>query len=149
MAGSVFKKMKRNYRDLKGRVKRGLFRKKKYIVYREKLPLEEKTILLESQQGGSLGGNIFALLKELCNNPDYREYKLYLSCFESRLEGRKELLRHHGLADRVTVVSTGRAEYFKVLATAKYLINDNTFTPTFIKRPGQLYLNTSACSSGI
>lgn len=145
MAASItkkFKKLKKTYRDVRGKIKRGLFRKKKYIGYRDTLPIDEKAILLESQQGGTVGGNIFALMKELCQNPDYAEYKLYLSCFESRLEGRQELLKHHGLDKRVTVVSTGRAEYFKMLATAKYLINDNTFTPMYIKRPGQVYLNT-------
>ena len=145
MATSItqkFNKIKKSYRELRGKIKKGLFRKKKYIGYRDTLPIDEKAILLESQQGGALGGNIYALLKELCDNPAYSEFKLYLSCFESRLEGRQAFLKQHGLDKRVTVVSTGRAEYFKMLATAKYLINDNTFTPMYIKRPEQVYFNT-------
>lgn len=137
-----YEKIKKAYRQLRGKIKRGLFRKKKYISYLEKCPIEEKSILLESQHGGTVGGNIFAILKELCENPVYAEYKLYLACFESRLEGRYQFLKQHGLQDRVTVLSTGRNEYFKVLATAKYLINDNTFTNVFIKRPEQIYFNT-------
>lgn len=136
------KNYKINYREIRGKIKRGLFRKKKYIWYRDNCPLEEKAILLESQHGGVVGGNIFAIMKELCNSPEYQDYTIYLACFESRLESRHELLSHHGLADRVKVLSTGRTEYFKVLATAKYLINDNTFTNIFIKREGQVYLNT-------
>ncbi len=137
-----YKKLKKTYREVRGKIKKGLLRKKKYIWYREHCPMEEKAILLESQHGGVVGGNIFAIMKELCNSPEYQEYTIYLACFESRLEGRYELLRHHGLMDRVKVVSTARNEYFKVLATAKYLINDNTFTNVFIKREGQVYLNT-------
>lgn len=145
MAASVKSKIKRlkcNYREIKSKIKKGLFRKKKYITYRDTLPIDEKAILLESQHGGTVGGNIFALLKELCSNPAYAEYTIYLSCFESRLEGRYAFLKHHGLEQRVKVVSTGREEYFKMLATVKYLINDNTFTPMYIKRPEQVYLNT-------
>ena len=33
-------------------------------------------------------------------------------------------------------------QYFKTIASAKYLINDNTFLPFFIKRDEQVYLNT-------
>lgn len=134
--------LKKSYRELKAKIKKGLFRKKKYIWFRENCPLDEKAILLESQHGGVVGGNIFAIMKELANSPEYAEYTIYLACFESRLEGRYQLLRHHGLLDRVKVVSTAREEYFKILATAKYLINDNTFTNVFIKREGQVYLNT-------
>lgn len=137
-----YEKTKKAYRELRGKIKRGLFRKKKYISYLEKCPIEEKSILLESQHGGTVGGNIFAILKELCENPAYADYKLYLACFESRLESRYQFLKQHHLQDRVTVLSTGRNEYFKVLATAKYLINDNTFTNVFIKREEQVYLNT-------
>lgn len=134
--------LRKNYKEIKTKIKKGLFRKKKYIWFRENLPLDEKAILLESQHGGVVGGNIFAVMKELCNNPEYEDYTIYLACFESRLESRYTLLKHHGLFDRVKVVSTAREEYFKVLATAKYLINDNTFTNIFIKREGQVYLNT-------
>ena len=134
--------VKKNYKEIKTKIKKGLFRKKRYIRFRETCPIDEKAILLESQHGGVVGGNIFAIMKELCNNPEYADYTIYLACFESRLEGRYALLRHHGLLERVKVVSTGRDEYFKVLATAKYLINDNTFTNVFIKREGQVYLNT-------
>ena len=135
-------KIKSTYRKIKGKVKKGLFRKKMYLWYQEHCPIDEKAILLESQQGGALGGNIFALLKELCENEAYKEYRLYLSCTEVALKERKNFLERYGLQHRVTVVSLGRNEYFKVLATAKYLINDNTFIFVFMKRPEQVYLNT-------
>ena len=135
-------KIKSTYRKIKGKVKKGLFRKKMYLWYQEHCPIDEKAILLESQQGGALGGNIFALLKELCENEAYKEYRLYLSCTDVALKERKSFLERYGLQHRVTVVSLGRNEYFKVLATAKYLINDNTFIFVFMKRPEQVYLNT-------
>jgi len=137
-----FKKWKKKYRQMKQKVKKGLLRKKKYIGYINKYPVDEKAILLESQHGGSIGGNIFALLRELCENPRYSEYKIYLSCFNGLLKSRRAFLRQYGLEERVQLVSTAKAGYFKILATVKYLINDNTFTYAFIKRPEQVYLNT-------
>jgi len=134
------KKIKKKYRKFKQ--KKSLVRKKKYIGFMKKYPVEKKTILLESQHGGSIGGNIFALLKELCENPAYQEYTIYLSCYKSLLKSRKKFLKQYGLHERVKLVSTAKAGYFKILATVKYLINDNTFTYAFIKRPEQVYLNT-------
>ena len=135
-------KIKSTYRKIKGKVKKGLFRKKMYLWYQEHCPIDEKAILLESQQGGSLGSNIFTLLKELCENKEYAQYRLYLSCTEVALKDRQRFLERYGLQDRVKIVSLGRNEYFKVLATAKYLINDNTFIFVFMKRKEQVYLNT-------
>lgn len=134
--------VKKNYRRLTGKIERGLVGKKQYAYYLEHCPVKEKTVLLESQLGGSLGSNIFAVLRELCENPDYAEYRLYLSCKKEQMEGRRAFLAGYGLAERVTLVSVSSKEYFKALATAKYLINDNTFVHVFIKRPEQIYFNT-------
>lgn len=138
----TYSNVKRKVREIHGKIKRGLFHKKKYIWYREHCALDEKAILLESQHGGVVGGNIFAIMKELCNNSEYQDFTIYLSCFEERMKSRQELLKRNGLSERVKVLSTGREEYYKILATAKYLINDNTFINIFIKREGQVYLNT-------
>ena len=85
--------IKKTYQEIRRKIKRGMLRKKNYIRYREQYPLDEKAILLESQHGGIVGGNIFAIMNELCNNPEYQDYTIYLACFESRLESRYELLR--------------------------------------------------------
>ena len=58
------------------------------------------------------------------------------------MESRRAFLAGYGLAERTKLLSVSSKEYFKVLATAKYLINDNTFVHVFIKRPEQVYFNT-------
>ena len=50
-----YEKAKKAYRELRGKIKKGLLRKKKYISYLEKCPIQEKAILLESQHGGTVG----------------------------------------------------------------------------------------------
>lgn len=133
---------KKYYRKLSGKIESGLVGKKQYVHYLEHCPVKEKTVLLESQLGGSLGGNIFVILKELCENPEYADYQLYLSCKKEKMESRRKFLAGYGLAERTTLLDTSSKEYFKVLATAKYLINDNTFLHVFMKRPEQVYFNT-------
>lgn len=135
-------KLKKNYRKLSGKIAKGLIWKKQYVYYLEHYPVRENAVLLESQLGGSLGGNIFAILKELCENPRYAGYQLFLSCKKEQMETRQEFLKRYGLAERTKLLSVSGREYFKILATAKYLINDNTFIHVFIKRPEQIYLNT-------
>ena len=137
-----YDKLKRKYKSLSGKLERGLIGKKQYVYYLEHCKVKENNILLESQLGGSLGGNIFAIMRELCEAPEYAKYRLFLACSKEQMESRKAFLGLYGLAERVKLLSTSSREYFKVLATSKYLINDNTFTHVFIKRPEQVYFNT-------
>lgn len=138
----TWKTAKKYYRKICGKIESGLVGKRQYVYYLEHYPVKEKTILLESQLGASLGGNIFAVLKELCENPEYADFQLYHSCKKEQMESRRAFLAGYGLEKRTTLLDTSSREYFKVLATAKYLINDNTFIHVFIKRPEQIYFNT-------
>ena len=137
-----YDKMKKKCQMISTKVKQGMIGRQQYFWYLEHCSVKEHVVLLESQHGGSLGGNIFAILKELCENPRFAEYKLCLACQPAKLEGRKHFLQKYGLAERTRLVSTSSREYFKILATAKYLINDNTFMHVFVKRPEQVFFNT-------
>ena len=114
---------------------------KNYIHYLEHCKVKKNIILLESQHGKTLGGNIAAIAKELATSKQYRGHKIFLSCKEEQTEEMKQLLVKIG-AKKIRPLATGSGKYFKILATAKYLINDNTFVLDFIKRPEQIYLNT-------
>lgn len=120
---------------------RGLLQKKRYLAYREKLPVDKKTVLLESQHGRSMDGNVYAVLEELCKNDAYKDLTLYVSATAENCKRFSRVLKEKGMS-RVKVVRYGTYRYFKVLATAGYLVNDNTFIYCFIKREEQIYLNT-------
>lgn len=110
-----------------------------YVFCRDTFPLKENSILLQSRYGDDLGGNIFYILKELSQN--YREYTLYLAYNNKTVARYKALLNRYGVKN-VHLVKLHRAKYWYLLATCKYLINDVTFHTAFIKREGQVYLNT-------
>ncbi len=115
--------------------------KLRYLKWYRKLKIDEKAILLESQHGTEISGNIFYLLKELAANPLYKDYKIYLSCRPGTKEKFENMMEKYGI-NGVTTLILSTTEYMQVLASAKYLFNDNTFLPFYVKKDGQVYLNT-------
>ena len=111
-----------------------------YIAYCD-LPIEEKFVLLEGGQGSNINGNMFAMLKELCENSKWAEYTPVFVVTAKTMEKAKARMEIYGYKKAVLVVRDS-AEYCKYLATAKYLLTDNTFPPYFNKRCEQVYLNT-------
>ncbi len=103
--------------------------------------IRENAILLEAQHGQSVDGTVFAMLLVLAKEEAFREYTLYLTVAKNKRKSIEARLKSAGLTQVKTVVR-GTCGYFKVLATAKYLINDTTFIYNFVKREGQVYLNT-------
>lgn len=115
--------------------------KKNYVKYYDELEIDEHCILLESQHGTEINGNIFYLLRYLSQNEDYNHYKIYVAARNSKINQFHNVLQFYKIENvRITVLSSD--EYFRLLASAKYLINDNTFLPFFVKKEGQVYLNT-------
>ncbi len=113
----------------------------RYPHYYKKLPIQEKAVLLESQHGTGMQGNMFYMLRTLATDPTYADYTLYLSCRENNRKQFRAMLDSNGM-ERVQLVAVSTRDYMKALASCKYLFNDNTFLPFFMKRPEQVYLNT-------
>lgn len=140
LKGRIVRQAKRA-RGVVRKLRRGLLQRKRYLAYLERLPVKRDVVLLESQHGRSLDGNIYAVLAELCRGEAYRGLTLYVSAAPKNCRRFKTILKENGF-DRVRVLCRGTYTYFKVLATAGYLVNDNTFIYCFIKREEQIYLNT-------
>lgn len=115
--------------------------RKNYAKYIDSLPVDDKCVLLESQHGTQFNGVVFRLCKYLSESKKYRDFRIVIPCRISDVDNINSRLKKYGM-EKVEVVVYASDEYFKVLASAKYLINDNTFDPAFVKKPGQVYLNT-------
>ena len=115
--------------------------KKKYIKFYEELPIDDKVILIESQHGREMSGNVFYLMKHLCENEEYDSYTVYLTARLGKKAAFQKLLDFYGM-NKINLLVLASEEYYRTVASAKYLINDNTFMPFFIKKEGQVYLNT-------
>lgn len=53
----------------------------------------------------------------------------------------KAILEHYGF-ENVNIIVYASDDYMRLLASAKYLINDATFPNYWIKKEGQVYINT-------
>lgn len=112
-----------------------------YIKYYERLPIQENVILFESQKGTQNSGNIFYLMKYISLSEKYRNFKLYLSAWGRYRNKFTKLLNGYGIKN-INIVTYSSDEYVRLLAGAKYLINDVALPPYYIKKKGQVYLNT-------
>ena len=113
---------------------------KKFMKYMKK-PIKEKTILLNSQQGNNINGNMFYILKELQNNVIYKEYKIYVAYIKGKKRQFKDKLKNYGI-NKPILIQINTNKYAKKLATCKFLFSDTSFSIYFIKREEQIYLNT-------
>ena len=121
--------------------KQGYIRSR-YFWYREHYPLRKKRILAESSKGNRPFSNMAAILEELATAPEYASFEIFLSGDAEFFSDRENYLKEKGLDRRVKLLTIDTVEYYKVLATAKYLICEDSFIYLFTKRPGQVYLNT-------
>ncbi len=114
-----------------------------YIAYKHK-SVENKRILINSQHGANLSGNMFYILKEVCTNPLYSGFEIGITYGNDKnKEQFMEMIDEYQFSHKkITYVKNNSKEYAYFLATAKYLFNDTSFPVYFIKRDEQVYLNT-------
>ncbi len=119
-----------------------LYTHRAYIRMYKKLPICDNVVLLESQHGTTLGGNIAKILQTLCEDEEFKDLKLYVTVRKTNEASLRAQWSSFKNSERIHAVRFDSNKYFRILASAGKLINDNTFLGLFIKKPGQLYLNT-------
>lgn len=108
-----------------------------YAEYVETHRVDPATILYESYWGTNLSCHPLALYKELRNDPRATGFN-HVWVVQKTANIPEQLLDDPS----VIFVKYGSDRYLRYLATAKYLINNTTFVPYFLRRPEQKYLNT-------
>ena len=111
-----------------------------YTKFYETLPINENQIVFQSYDGSSFTGNNYYIFKAIYNNPEYDHFEKIVIAKDP--DAIKAYLTSKGFEKKVTVIKIYSKEYCRVLASAKYLFNNATFAPFFIKKEGQVYLNT-------
>lgn len=87
-----------------------------------------------------MGSNILRLMIEIKRKYG-NKYKIFLTCVPEKAKIITKLLIDYEISD-VTLVNPKGLKYFKLLATVKYLFNDTTFASRYIKKEGQIVVNT-------
>lgn len=114
---------------------------KSYYIDFCSLPIDDKLVLLEGGQGTNINGNMFSMLNEINSNPRWKEYVTVFVVTQDTLDSAKARMQFYGFNNVILSVRDSK-QYCKYLATAKYIMTDNSFPPYFNKREGQVFLNT-------
>lgn len=110
-----------------------------YTECLQTLPVDEYCILLESEHGEKIGTGIRYLAEILSKKDEYKKYKIYMTGNKDRMEEFQDYLDWIGMPE-IQAVGYGTPDYYRVLATAKYLFNDSNFVAWFVKREEQVYV---------
>lgn len=117
------------------------FNRIQYFNYYKKSDIKSNLIFLEAQNAKNFNGNIYYLAKTLNNDSEYKKYDIYFSICKNKYEEAKKFFESKGI-NRIKLVKSKTRLYYKLLASAKYLFTDTSFDPCFIKKDGQVILNT-------
>lgn len=112
-----------------------------YSRYYEDGIVWKNTILFESFGGINFQGNPYYIYKTIFFDARFSDYNIYIS-HQKPKELVEWLIKADLFDSRIEVVETRGKQYRNALSHCKYLINNVSFTMDFIKKEGQVYVNT-------
>ena len=134
--------MKQNIKLVLKKIKNKYYRfKLKYLKYYRKLKIDDSFIMIEAQHGAGIMGNMYYVLKEIRTNPKYQNYKVAVVVRGSKIPEVRRFLQNKNI-ENYEMVTLASKRFYEVLASAKYLITDTSMTPNYIKKDGQVLINT-------
>jgi len=114
----------------------------KYREFFETLPVDPDMVILEARNGRAIDGNVYYILRELLMSAEYAGLSLYLVTENETAEEtiRRKTGRLNG-AERIRYVRLHSEDYYRIMASAGFIVNDASIPNFFIKKEGQTYLN--------
>lgn len=109
----------------------------RYLTLRSELPLFDHVFLWETHFGKRIDCNPYAMWQEVCKRDTAGEYVHIWVCDDPRNAPADVLEDAHTVVTR-----RESAGYWFALAVAKYLVNNASFSHEFLKREGQVHVNT-------
>ncbi len=136
-AVSGYNVVKNNLRRVFGRAPKMKFFYGSYYRHCDIVP---NRILFESFHGSTISDSPLYILKELLSRPNADEYEIFYSSNTDDYEEHEKFIKANNIPAKLVCISSYK--YLKVLATAKYLINNSSFPVYFIRKDEQVYLQT-------
>ncbi|QIV88316.1 glycosyltransferase [Glutamicibacter mishrai] len=127
-------KVKRISRRIKNLAKREV------QSYWRNLPIMEKSVLFESYSGNGMLCHPEAIFRYMLERPEYSDFKF--TWVLNDIHRYESITKDFESYSNVSFVKYGSLEYHRKLSTSKYLVNNVSFPAPFVKRDGQVYLNT-------
>lgn len=139
----IKKQAKSMLKLVKKATKSQFFRAKfRFVNYSEKFDIDENLVLFEAFMGNDFTGNPFYIFEQLCKNSEYDNLKKVICVNKAHREKVSTLIKKYGYTKNVRIINRNTPAYCKALTTAKYLVNNVSFPTYFVKREGQIFLNT-------
>lgn len=110
----------------------------RYAISYEHYAVKDKMVFYESMGGTRMMDNPYAVFEYIVNEQDFEDYT-HIWVVNSFSVIPDEFRSK----DNIIFVKKGSDAYFKYICSAKYLICNSTFEPYVVRKPDQLYLQTS------
>ena len=109
-----------------------------YNAYYNK-DIDENLVYLESRDGLDFTGNIFRIVEELSTG-NYGDLKIHVHAKPHVVDKIKAYQKNYDL--KIDKIITKEALATKTLERAKYIFTDSGIRPKYVKRKGQIFVNT-------
>lgn len=111
-----------------------------YAWYYKHKKVKPNIILFESFHGSTISDSPFYILKELLASEEKNKFTIYYSTLDAAHDKHNKLFQEMNIPAKLVKINSYK--YVRLLATAKYLINNSSFPVYFIRRQEQNYLQT-------
>lgn len=111
-----------------------------YAKFYDVKPINNNMILYETRDGKSIVDSPYAIFLYLAKTPEFNHFQ-HVWVLDKKDEGVENSIPAE-LRSKVTFVYRQTLKYVDAILEAKYLISNSTFESFFVKRPGQIYINT-------
>ena len=101
--------------------------------------LDDDLIYLESRDGLDFTGNIFRIVEELSTGK-YGDFKIHVHAKPHIADKIRALQKNYNL--KIDKIITKEALATRTLEKAKYIFTDSGIRPKYVKRQGQIFVNT-------
>ena len=101
--------------------------------------LDEKLVYLESRDGLDFTGNIFRIVEELSTGK-YGDLKIYVHAKPHVVNKIRSYQKNYNL--KIDKIITKEAMATEILEKAKYIFTDSGIRPKYVKKEGQIFVNT-------
>ncbi|GIN69646.1 hypothetical protein J14TS2_01210 [Bacillus sp. J14TS2] len=110
----------------------------RYAISYEHYSINDKMVFYESLGGARMMDSPFAIFEYIVNDINFKDYTHVWVVNSFGI-----IPNEFRSMNNVIFVKKGSDAYFKYIASAKYLICNSTFEPYVVRKPDQLYLQTS------
>lgn len=113
----------------------------KYSKYYGNTAIDNNIVLYRTNGSVNISGNPYVIFMELVNHPEYKHLKHYFVISNKKIQN-EDILKQYATHPNVKFIKQGSNEYLEALTRAKYIVYNNSLPTFFIKKEGQILINT-------